>query len=142
MTLAHYRLLFAISLGTTLLLLLLPGDCLVGLQDLLQVLWPWQSSSSLAPDSLPADKLVHGSLFTLCGFLLVKGWRLRGNQWILPWSFLLLVGMITELLHIVLPGRSMEFSDMLANTIGVSMGIAIGYRLQRPKNKKPLRITH
>ncbi|GAB3313771.1 VanZ family protein [Haliea atlantica] len=130
MTLTHYRLLFAISLGTTLLLLLLPGNCVEALQDLLRALWPWGSRSSLALNNLPTDKLVHGSLFTLCGLLLVKGWRLRGRQWVRPWGLLLLAGTITELLHIALPGRSFEFSDMLANTLGASMGIAIGCRLQ------------
>lgn len=125
MTLTHYRLLFILSLGGTLLLLLLPGNCLEELQQSFYNLWPWGRSTSLKFGRLPTDKLIHGSMFAVCGFLLVKGWSLRIYQSARPWGLLLLAGFMTELLHMLLPGRSMELSDMLANALGSTTGMLL-----------------
>lgn len=125
MTLTQYRLLFILSLGGTLLLLLLPGNYLEALQQLLRELWPWSGAPSLKISNLPTDKLVHGCMFALCGFLLIKGWSLRIHQSAKPWGLLILAGVLTEFLHMLLPGRSMEFSDMLANAIGSTSGMLL-----------------
>lgn len=138
MTPPHYRLLFILSLGGTLMLLLLPGIYLEALQQLLRELWPWAWSGapSLKISNLPTDKLIHGSMFALCGFLLIKGWSLRLHQSAKPWGLLILAGVLTEFLHMLLPGRSMEFSDMLANAIGSTSGILLACPagpMQRPR---------
>lgn len=136
MTHNHYRLLFAVSLGSTILMLLLPGNCIETLQNIFKGLLFWDPPTRLTPDSLPADKLVHCSMFALCGYLLVKGWTPRAAQLLWPALLLFTTGLVTELLQAFLPGRSMEASDMLANTLGAAAGMALACSMLRREKTK------
>lgn len=131
-----YRRLFAFSQVITASLLLTPGFYLEALQEQLLAVWPFPGGESLAPGVIPVDKLVHASLFGIGGVLLVKGWASAGARWATPCAFLFGVAITTEFGQMAVPGRSMEYWDMLANSLGAGAGMALAWRIDVMQNRK------
>jgi VanZ family protein len=49
--------------------------------------------------------------------------------------YLILLSILLEILHIIIPNRSFELSDLFGNLIGVTIVIIINYFLKNEKNK-------
>ena len=49
--------------------------------------------------------------------------------------YLILLSILLEILHIIIPNRSFELSDLFGNLIGVTVVIIINYFLKNEKNK-------
>ena len=79
------------------------------------------------------DKVLHFSAYTLLAAVPVFGFPLRTG---LPAAAaMILLGAILDLAQNFVPGRSFDLYDILANTLGVLIGIALGLltrRLRQP----------
>jgi len=69
----------------------------------------------------PTDKVVHCMMFAVCGFLVCRAWLLTSVVWIV---FVMLVGFagMTEVIQMVVPGRSGSAMDWLADGVGIVLG--------------------
>jgi len=96
--------------------------------------WPWPSSS-LASGTISIDKFIHGTLFAICGALVMKGWMGQIGRW--QWIFLLLIayGMLTEFLQFFVPGRGASVGDLFADSIGAGIGIFWAYQYFKPTSE-------
>jgi VanZ family protein len=119
-----YRRLALLMLLLSLIVLSLPGHWLAALQDWIRPWWPWPSSG-LGPSTLPIDKAVHALLFAVCGALFVRGWGTLRERWWLLCAALFLYGGLTELLQRYVPGRSASWGDVVADGIGVLVGVGL-----------------
>ena len=128
-----YRLLALLTLICSFILLSLPGSWIEFFQTWIHQWWPWPSSG-LASSDFPLDKLVHATLFALCAALVVRGWTTLRQRWWLVCGLLFLYGALTELIQRFVPGRSSTLADLLADGIGVSIGVgfALMYLRKRP----------
>lgn len=93
----------------------------------------WLALSPHPPASMNTgwDKANHvlafGSL-GFCGFWCVPTQR---ERWTLLPLALLVFGGVIELLQLQVPGRSGEWPDLLADSMGISVGLLIAAALQR-----------
>jgi VanZ family protein len=70
------------------------------------------------------DKIIHTSLFTVMGI---------AAQAAAPWVSLLVTGPVAtglELIQKKIPGREFDMADMLANFVGIFLGLA-GFELSK-----------
>lgn len=118
----RYRLLALVSFFAILTALSLPGHWIVALQTWIHPWWPWPSSR-LMSSNLPIDKLIHASLFAACAALFVRGWTSLKERWWLVCVLLILYGVVTELIQRVVPGRSATLGDLVADGVGVIIGV-------------------
>lgn len=116
------QLLACLALALTLLFLLLPGDTLEALTSGLRQWWPW-STPGLGSGARNADKLIHFGLFALCGALVARAWLLKVGGWLPLYLSLLAFGVLTELLQYPIPGRNADFWDLVADGLGVALGL-------------------
>ena len=74
---------------------------------------------------LRPDHLVHGLLYLVCPLMLWR-WVVRDEgphwQWLLLWLASAAVAMATEFGQKLLPYRSFDVNDLLANFIGLTIG--------------------
>lgn len=95
-------------------------------------------ASSIPGDEVPqpsfvlADKLVHGAVYAVLGFLCARGIRLsvvRANTdafvCVLGVGLATLYGVLDEVHQMFVPSRSPEFLDLVADLVGASLGAAI-----------------
>lgn len=106
------------------ILLSLPGQWIAAVQFYLYSLWSW-SAPELLPSGFPTDKIVHAFMFLSCAALFVRGWRVLRQRWYLVCVMLFLYGMLTELLQHYIPGRSASLGDLVADSVGVGIGVMI-----------------
>ena len=73
---------------------------------------------------LRADHLLHASVYLLCPLFL---WDLygrlgtKGQRWAV-WASAVVVGLLTESVQYLLPYRGFDINDLVANTLGVTLG--------------------
>ncbi|WP_419177022.1 VanZ family protein [Desulfosediminicola sp.] len=118
----HYRHISIIAAILVLFLLSIPGQWISALQLYIHPLWPWPSSG-LASSEIPIDKVVHASLFLVCGALFVRGWHVLQQHWYLIFLLLLLYAVLTEVIQIFVPGRSASIGDLIADVVGIGVGV-------------------
>lgn len=128
-----YRRLALLVLISSFILLSLPGSWIESVQTWMHQWWLWPSSG-LASSDFPSDKLVHASLFGLCATLFVRGWTTLRQRWWLVCGVLFVYGILTELMQRYVPGRNSTLGDLLADGIGVGLGVgfALMYLRKRP----------
>ena len=93
----------------------------------------WLSSQSHYPGGLqlppPLDKVAHTTVFTLLAWLLDHALQRQLPQWPLYRRHLVVFGLVSfyglsdELHQRFVPGRSCEFGDWLADSLGAALGI-------------------
>ena len=113
-----------------------PWLLLVGLCGLIF----WQSSGPLPPEtpSLPGlDKLAHAAVYALLAWLAARAFATlpwKAYSGLIPWTaalFAALYGLSDEVHQAFVPGRSADFWDLVADTLGAAGG-AILYRFGTP----------
>jgi len=117
-----YRYLFMLALTLTLVLLVMPGSVIDALRLWVLEWWPWRGSG-MGSGAVSADKLVHGGLFALCGWALVRGWMSSVRRWLAFYIPLLALGAFTEVLQHFVPGRGADPMDLVADSVGVTLGM-------------------
>ena len=90
----------------------------------------------IAPQTPPIehlDKLVHVCEYLVFAWLLMQAIRLSRvgevafRLW--AWLFASSFGLLMEGLQLMVPWRSAEMADLLANAIGAALGVSIGQRV-------------
>lgn len=73
---------------------------------------------------LRADHLLHASVYLLCPLFLMDFFKKNFNfQFsIFTWLSAVAVGMLTESVQYLLPYRGFDINDLVANTLGVTLG--------------------
>lgn len=87
------------------------------------------AAMELISETAISDKILHGCAYAALGFVPVLGFHRR--RAIFSLIFAELMGMGLELGQLLVPGRSCDASDVLANTIGLVGGGLIGALLLR-----------
>lgn len=126
------RLLFGLALAVTLLSLLTPGEQVLAFKQWVYTWVPFAVEMDKADITHNADKLVHATLFACMGFLAVRGWTQRrqllgvllGVLWLAPQ---------TEWLQTYIPGRGASLGDVLADVLGLAVGVVCALLLRSPK---------
>lgn len=74
------------------------------------------------PDIVDFDKLAHFSIFGLLATLVARNGFVPGRAW-LPIVAVSVFGLTDELHQSFTPGRSMEFDDWVADTLGAIVAV-------------------
>ena len=74
------------------------------------------------------DKLVHFTLFYLWSLAIRFDFE-KNFKWKLAWVAGLIFSLLTEVLQILVEGRSFDYYDIVADGIGLSVGIATGAKV-------------
>lgn len=92
---------------------------------LLLVIYTFLSLSPAPGESIPLynDKLMHFSGYLVAGLSISFAWPL--SQWWHKALFLLAYSTAIEVIQHFLPTRSFSYMDMLANTSGIALGLAV-----------------
>lgn len=119
------RALFWLAMTVTLVSLLTPADAVLAVKVWVASWLPMASALDAADVTAHSDKLVHAGLFALLGWLGARSWSLPPQRWRLVVG-LLLLGVLTEALQSLIPGRSASLGDWLADAVGVFSGLLCG----------------
>lgn len=110
------------ALLLVLLVLVTPGPVIDAIKNLLALpVMPPNDSG------FPMDKVVHCLMFAGCAFLSARAW----TPLIYVCFLLLLFAAMTEFLQTLVPGRSGDVADFLADTVGIVMGLWWFHRLKK-----------
>ena len=120
---------FWVAVIVTCIVLLVPADTVLAAKVWVAS-WLPMAALDAADVTEHADKLVHASLFAILGALGMRGWLQADQRWRVL-AFLLGLGVVTEALQALVPGRSASIWDWLADAIGVLLGIGFGTRVIR-----------
>jgi len=82
-----------------------------------------------------SDKVLHSAAYTLLAFIPVAGFRLRAG--LISAGVTVLLGVALEFAQTLVPGRSYDVADMVANALGVGAGIGLGLLGRQLWNRKP-----
>ena len=86
----------------------------------------------LTPDFLISSNHLYAFLIlSIIGFITFKNLK----KFFLLNIYLIFLSILLEILHIIIPNRSFELSDLFGNLIGVTIVIIINYFLKNEKNK-------
>lgn len=106
----------------------------------------WMPVGGIAIDNLifglRPDHLFHAAIYCFCAYFLwvICGWRTRKAWWLaLIWLGSLAIGTATEFVQRLLPYRSFDVNDLVANAIGVTLGwiaLTVGLSANRPKGAR------
>jgi VanZ family protein len=108
------------------LLLWLTAVILVSVSELL----PSNSAPMLWVGTMQiSDKVLHFTAYTVLAFIPCFGFSRRAG--IALAALTILLGVALEFTQELVPGRSFEFADMLANSIGVVSGGVLGVLARR-----------
>ena len=121
---------FWVAVIVTAIVLLVPGDTVLAAKVWVASWLPMAAALDAADVTEHADKLVHASLFAILGALGRRGWLQADQHWRVL-AFLLGLGVVTEALQSLVPGRSASIWDWLADAIGVLLGFGFGTRVVR-----------
>lgn len=111
------------SLVFVLLVLVTPGPVIEWLKAIMAL--PIRPPSA---SEFPMDKVVHCMMFAVSGFLVCRAWLpTRGAIFII--AMLLAFAALTEVMQMVVPGRSGSVMDWLADGVGVLLGFWWAQRL-------------
>ena len=125
---SKYKLIFYISNFILLVLYLFPGSligCLL------------YNDCQLQPQ-LTKDFLVsanHLYAFVLLSTIGIFTYR-NSDRFNFMLSYLILLSIILEILHILIPVRSFEFPDLFGNLLGVAIVLMINYLYKKYENSK------
>jgi hypothetical protein len=126
--LLFWRVLFFVALVLTLAALLLPAPDVLALKGWVASWLPggrWLDREDVTHWA-HADKWVHGSMFAVLGGLATGAWRDR--RWrVRWWGALLALGVLTEGLQAWVPGRSPSGADVLADALGLGLGVVVSW---------------
>ena len=95
---------------------------------------------SLIPIDVPApvgrlDKVAHLCEYLLFAWLLVQGVRAtrtpERHYLLWAWIYATSYGLLIELLQVLVPWRSAELADALANALGAALGVWLGQHFPR-----------
>lgn len=85
------------------------------------------------------DKVAHLCHYLLFAWLLVqavRATRLDEREYrLMAWIYATSYGLLMEVIQAMVPWRSADWLDALANAIGAAIGVWIGGRLPRPHEK-------
>ena len=73
---------------------------------------------------LRADHLLHASVFIPCTLFLMDFYKrlgAHGHKWAV-WGTAVAIGLLTEGVQYLLPYRGYDVNDLIANTLGVTLG--------------------
>lgn len=83
-------------------------------------------------DFANADKLAHFGVFAVLSFLMIRGFLLKSSLFglknkkiIFTLVITIIYGGLIEYAQSFIPGRSIEFNDMLANGFGSAIGVFV-----------------
>jgi len=83
-------------------------------------------------DFANADKLAHFGVFAVLSFLMIRGFSLKSSLFglknkkiIFTIVITIMYGGLIEYAQSFIPGRSIEFNDMLANGFGSAIGVFV-----------------
>jgi len=86
----------------------------------------------LTPDFLISSNHLYAFLIlSIIGFITFKNLK----KFFLLNIYLIFLSILLEILHIIIPNRSFELSDLFGNLIGVTVVIIINFFLKNEKNK-------
>lgn len=106
----------AFALALVLLMLVTPGP-------VIEAISAWLAMPVMPPSEseFPTDKVVHFAMFAVCSFLSFRAWAVRTGAMMMLLALMMFAG-LTEFLQMLIPGRSGNFFDFLADAIGVLVG--------------------
>ena len=81
---------------------------------------------------LRADHLLHASVFIPCALFL---WDVVGPKW-LVWLCSLAIGLISEGVQWLLPYRGYDINDLVANAIGVTLGMVVIFAVRQAGRRR------
>lgn len=94
--------------------------------------------TDLLNELLSFDKVVHFFIFGVLVFLMIIGLNkqyryllLRQNAIQISIGVGILYGLLIEFIQYLIPGRSFEFTDILANTFGCFIGLGMFYMVYK-----------
>lgn len=116
------RALFTLALLSTIICLLTPASAILVSKNWIASWLPLAAVLDAADAGAHADKLVHAGLFGTLGFLAACAWLTAGERRAMAFA-LLLVGVATELLQGLVPGRGPSVADWIADALGVVLGM-------------------
>ena len=104
------------ALTLVLLMLVTPGP-------VIEAITAWLAMPVMPPSEseFPTDKVVHCMMFAACAFLSFRAWGMRFGVMIMLVALVMFAG-LTEFLQMLIPGRSGNLLDFLADAMGVLMG--------------------
>lgn len=115
------------------LLLLLPASAMAPVKAwFAPYLW-WQPTYSVA--FAHSDKVGHAAMFAVLAFACRLSWPY--TPLVIPAGALVLLGVLTEVLQLWVPGRSGTWDDMAADCTGVVTGLVVAW-LRWPGAKNAL----
>lgn len=99
-----------------LLMLMTPGP-------VIEAISAWFAMPVMPPSEseFPTDKVVHCLMFAACSFLSFRAWGVHFGVMIVLFALMMFAG-LTEFLQMLIPGRSGNLLDFLADAFGVLMG--------------------
>ena len=87
----------------------------------------------ITPDFLVSSNHLYAFLLlSLIGLFTYK----KQNKLSILFKYLLLLALVLELMHLIIPIRSFEFSDLFGNLVGVVIVIIIFYFFKKNENSK------
>ncbi len=123
------RYLYFFSFVSLLILYLFPGS-LIG--------YLFYGDFSRQPDIIPnplGTSINHTLAFFYLSILGLISY-MRGTSFKQTLIFLVVVSLILELSHLIIPNRSFQYSDLFANLLGTLLAIVIIFLYKRLKNGK------
>lgn len=130
MTETRLRWLFFLTLTLVLVALLAPAATILDAKIWLASWLPYAREIDASNLTQHADKWAHFTMFALLGLLGLRSWLS-----LIPIAHVLgglaLLALTTEWLQHYIPGRSASLSDLLADLVGLSLGL-LAWRTLRP----------
>mgnify|MGYP000736343954 FL=1 len=108
--------------------LLLPGSLAQAAEGLLSQWLPWLRGAASGASN--GDKVAHFGLFALWTWTLLLGWPEAPRRWLAAKVLGVAVG--TEVLQLLVPGRSASLADFGADAAGMALVLA-GFALLRQR---------
>lgn len=122
--LVFLRILFGLALLVTLVCLLAPASAVLAAKVWVASWLPMAAILDAADASAYSDKLVHVGLFAVLAWLGVRAWLSQRQRWRMV-AGLVLLGVLTEVLQSLVPGRSASVGDWLADVVGIALGLLL-----------------
>lgn len=72
------------------------------------------------PEGISMDKLAHLAAYIVLAFLVDASWPERGFD-LHKWTFLLVYGLVIELIQSQIPNRMFSIADLVANAAGIAL---------------------
>jgi VanZ family protein len=107
---------------------------------MIAMFWSSLQTSLAPPEDFGFDKFVHAGAFAFLALIASIIFE-RGHAWIACGVGLSAFGLTIEIAQSYVPGREASTADWASDTIGVLMGLAIGYSLRIVEKRRALRAS-